>query len=78
MQHLETITQDAKAEQVHVVTRSRDLELWNKTLQENQTYMVYNGEASVYDMPMRVCENKYKLFFNRDPTITATDIPNIP
>ncbi|KAL5057906.1 hypothetical protein RYX36_029510, partial [Vicia faba] len=77
-QHLEAIIQDAKAEQIHVVTRSRDLELWNRTLQENQTYMVYNGEASVSDMPMKVYENNYKLFFNCVTTITAIDIPNSP
>ncbi|KAL5066318.1 hypothetical protein RYX36_028055 [Vicia faba] len=36
-QHLEAIIQDAKAEQIHVVTRSRDLDVWKNKLQENQT-----------------------------------------
>ncbi|XP_058745885.1 uncharacterized protein LOC131618735 [Vicia villosa] len=77
-QHLEAILQDVKAYQIHVVTRSRDLESWKKILQENQTYMVYNGEALMNDMQLKVCDNKFKLFFNRSTTITALDIPDIP
>ncbi|KAL5076802.1 hypothetical protein RYX36_015786 [Vicia faba] len=77
-QHLEAIIQDAKAEQIHVVTCSRDLDVWKNNLQENQTYMVYNGETVLYDIPMKVCDNKYKLFFNSSTTITAVDIRDIP
>ncbi|KAL5101974.1 hypothetical protein RYX36_006301 [Vicia faba] len=29
---------------------------------DNQTYMVYNGEALLNDMPLNMCDNKYKLF----------------
>ncbi|KAL5077195.1 hypothetical protein RYX36_016179 [Vicia faba] len=67
-----------QAEQIHVVTRSRDLDVWKNKLQENQTYMVYNCETMLYDMPVKVCDNKYKLFFNRSTTITVVDIPDIP
>ncbi|KAL5062542.1 hypothetical protein RYX36_024279 [Vicia faba] len=67
-----------KVEQIHVVTRSRGLDVWKNNLQENQTYMVYNGETMLYDMPMKVCDNKYKLFFNRSTTIIVVDIPVIP
>ncbi|KAL5075591.1 hypothetical protein RYX36_014575, partial [Vicia faba] len=67
-----------QAEQIHVVTHFRDLDVWKNNLQENQTYMVYNGETMLYDMPMKVCDNKYKLFFNRSTTITTVDILDIP
>ncbi|KAL5066319.1 hypothetical protein RYX36_028056 [Vicia faba] len=30
------------------------------------------------DMPVKVYDNKYKLFFNRSTTITVVDIPDIP
>ncbi|KAL5059418.1 hypothetical protein RYX36_031022 [Vicia faba] len=61
-QHLEVIIQDAKADQIQIVTRSRELEIWNKFLQENQTYTVYNGEPLINDLPLKVCDNKFKLF----------------
>ncbi|KAL5096572.1 hypothetical protein RYX36_000899 [Vicia faba] len=77
-QRLEAIIQDAKAEQIHVVTCSCDLDVWKNNLQENQTYMVYNSEIMLYDMSMKVCDNKYKLFFNHSITITIVDIPDIP
>ncbi|KAL5064576.1 hypothetical protein RYX36_026313 [Vicia faba] len=47
-----------------------------KTLQDIQTYMAHN-EALLYDMPLKVCDNKYKLFFSCATTITAVDIPTI-
>ncbi|XP_058734815.1 uncharacterized protein LOC131606617 [Vicia villosa] len=65
-------------DQIHVVTRSRDFEIWKKTLQEMQTYIVYNGETMINEMPCKVCDNKYKAFFNRATTVTAVDIPDIP
>ncbi|KAL5073337.1 hypothetical protein RYX36_012321 [Vicia faba] len=77
-QHLEAIIQDEKAEQIHVVTRSCDLDVWKNNLLENQTYMVYNGETMLYDMPTKVCDKKYKLFFNRSTTISAVEISDIP
>src|SRR4051812_14891696 len=64
--------------QIQVVTRSRDFEIWKKTLQEMETYVVYNGETMINEMPCKVCDNKYKVFFNRATTVTAVDIPNIP
>ncbi|CAI8609858.1 unnamed protein product [Vicia faba] len=45
--------------------------------QDNQTYMVHNREALLYDMSLKVCDNKYKLFFNCVTTITTVDIPTI-
>ncbi|KAL5100399.1 hypothetical protein RYX36_004726, partial [Vicia faba] len=77
-QHLEAIIQDAKADQIHVVTRFRDLDVWKNKLQQNQTYMVYNGETMYNDTPVKVCDNKYNLFFNHSITITVVDIPYIP
>ncbi|XP_058761709.1 uncharacterized protein LOC131635113 [Vicia villosa] len=65
-------------DQIHVVTRSRDFELWKKTLQEMQTYIVYNGETMINEMHMKVCDNKYKVFFNRATTVTAVDVLDIP
>lgn len=61
-----------------MVTRARDLDGWNKTLQEDQTYMIYTVETLLNEMPLKVCHNKYKLFFNRATTITCVDIPDIP
>ncbi|XP_058739409.1 uncharacterized protein LOC131611395 [Vicia villosa] len=43
-----------------------------------QTYIVYNVETMINDMPSKVCDNKYKVFFNRATIITAVDVPDIP
>ncbi|XP_058783684.1 uncharacterized protein LOC131658404 [Vicia villosa] len=39
--------------------------------------MVYNGETMINEMPLKVCDNKYKVFFNRATTVTAVDVPDI-
>ncbi|CAL5191723.1 unnamed protein product [Lathyrus oleraceus] len=61
-QHVKVIIQDAEDHQIHVVIRNRELDVWNQTLQEHHTYMVYNGEPLINDLPLKVCANKFQLF----------------
>lgn len=49
-----------------------------QTLKEHHTYMVYKGEPQIYDLPLKLCDNKFKLFFNGTTTVTIIDLPYIP
>ena len=40
--------------------------------------MIYNGEPLKNDLPLKVCDNNFKLFFSAGTTITQVDIPEIP
>ncbi|CAK8562296.1 unnamed protein product [Lathyrus sativus] len=62
-QHFECVIQDSKYDKIHVVTRNRDFDLWKQRLQEHMTYMVYNGDPLNNDIPLKICENLLKLFF---------------
>ncbi|KAL5080024.1 hypothetical protein RYX36_008445, partial [Vicia faba] len=44
----------------------------------HQTHMVYNREPLINDLPLKLCDNKLKLFFNGTTSITSIDMPNIP
>lgn len=60
------------------MTRHRDFQVWMEQLIENQTYTVGNGEPSKNDFPLKVCENKLKLVFNRATIVCREDLPDIP
>ncbi|XP_058723407.1 uncharacterized protein LOC131595139 [Vicia villosa] len=77
-QHLEAILQDIKGNQIHLITRNRELDAWKDTLLEHQALMVYNGEPLINDLPLKVCDNNYKLFFNATTIITSIDMPKVP
>ncbi|CAK8535757.1 unnamed protein product [Lathyrus sativus] len=77
-QHFECVIQDSKCDKIHVVTRNRDFDLWKQRLQEHMTYMVYNGDPLNNNIPLKICENPLKLFFNSGTTITMVDLPEIP
>ena len=40
--------------------------------------MVYNGEPQIYDLLLKVCDKKFKLFFNGTTAVTAIDMLDIP
>ncbi|KAI5397556.1 hypothetical protein KIW84_063393 [Lathyrus oleraceus] len=77
-QHVECLIQDSKGDKIHVVTRNRDFEMWNQTLQEHQTYMVYNCDPTMNDLAFKICDNPLKVFFHGGTTITMLDMPEIP
>lgn len=39
--------------------------------------MIYNGEFLINDLPLKVYDNKFKLFFNGGTAATAKDILEI-
>ncbi|KAL5052781.1 hypothetical protein RYX36_033463, partial [Vicia faba] len=40
--------------------------------------MVYNREPQINDLPLKVCDNKLKLFFNGTTVITSIDMLDTP
>ncbi|CAI8589908.1 unnamed protein product [Vicia faba] len=47
------IIKEQNGGQIHVVTRSRELEIWNTLLKKNETYMIYNGEPLINNFSLK-------------------------
>ncbi|KAI5415101.1 hypothetical protein KIW84_040526 [Lathyrus oleraceus] len=77
-EHFETIIQDIKGNQIHVITKNHNMELWKSRFQEHQTYVIYNGEPLDNDLPLKVCDNMLKVFFTNGTAITKLDILKYP
>ncbi|CAL5187587.1 unnamed protein product [Lathyrus oleraceus] len=77
-QYLELVIQDAKGEQIQVMTYSRDFKQWVDKLNEYDTYMLYNSEHVVNSLQYEVCDNKLMLLFIGGTTVSKIDIPDFP
>ncbi|XP_058768295.1 uncharacterized protein LOC131642022 [Vicia villosa] len=76
--HVELIIQDAKGQQIQVVTRPREYNHWMQVLTEHDTYTLYNGEPLKNDIQLKACDNPIKLMFNQATTLYKNPQHNIP
>ena len=52
-----------QGDQVHVIPRNQEFDVSKLTLQEHYTYMVYNGDPLINDLPLKVYDNFILLNF---------------
>ncbi|KEH27220.1 hypothetical protein MTR_6g088820 [Medicago truncatula] len=63
---------DAKGDQVHVITRYRDLEHWKALIEENKTYTLYN--CHVFDNDIAFNPFKVVFGFGTKSMVTQIDV----